>query len=52
MTDNAELIADIFSLQRVNGNEDAYIFTEDEQVKSIFGKEKDVSLYLKMLVKR
>lgn len=38
MTDNAELIADIFSLQRVNGNEDAYIFTEDEQVKSIFWK--------------
>ena len=38
MTDNAELISDIFSLQRVNGNEDAYIFTEDEQVKSIFWK--------------
>ena len=38
MTDNTELISDIFSLQRVNGNEDAYIFTEDEQVKSIFWK--------------
>ncbi len=38
MTDNIELIADIFSIQRVNGNEAAYIFTEDMQLKSSFWK--------------
>lgn len=38
MTDNIELISDVFSIQRVDGNEVAYIFTENEQVKSIFWK--------------